>query len=82
MPSLVLGQGRTAGESPTIHRIRPINHLDKELEIVYVYVLIRGSYSVGFYLPTSGLWIEESVQSTADAAAARVSYLNGGAAPE
>lgn len=37
-------------------------------------------YTVGFYGP-SGQWISDSDHETADAAAARVNYLNGGAAP-
>lgn len=44
------------------------------------YVYIRSAsdlYTVGFYDP-SGEWIPESDHSTAESAAERVHYLNGG----
>ena len=52
---------------------------------MWVYIFIKGmavdelAYEVGFYDPT-GAWIEESPWDTPDEAAARCSYLNGGAA--
>lgn len=44
----------------------------------YVYIRSEpGLYTVGFYDPT-GKWRAESDHETAEAAAARVHYLNGG----
>ena len=40
-----------------------------------------GLYTVGHYAPT-GEWEPESDHETKDAAAARVSYLNGGQLPD
>jgi hypothetical protein len=51
---------------------------------VYVYIpnnSTPGQYDVGFYLPNNGRFVVESTQANAAAAAARVSWLNGGAAP-
>jgi len=48
---------------------------------MYVYYEIRpGQFGVGYYTP-SGVFILESTHAAAADAAARVSYLNGGAAP-
>ena len=45
---------------------------------MYVYIESEpGLWTVGFYDPT-GEWVPESDQESTEAAAARVSYLNGG----
>jgi hypothetical protein len=48
---------------------------------MYVYIVANGQFAVGFYVPGSGVFVTESTQTTSAAAAARVSYLNGGATP-
>ena len=49
---------------------------------MYVYKCIGSrTYWVGFYDP-EGMWNQESTQPTAQAAAARVHYLNGGNDPD
>ncbi len=45
----------------------------------YVYISFEpGLWTVGFYAP-DGKWVPESDHDSADEAAARVAYLNGGA---
>lgn len=43
----------------------------------YVYIYNDGQYSVGFFHPIEG-WTAESDHPTAEQAAARIHYLNGG----
>ncbi len=46
---------------------------------MYVYKRTEGNlWTVGFYEPLSGEWMPESDHPSADEAAARVHWLNGG----
>lgn len=45
--------------------------------LMWVYVQVQEEFVVGFYSP-DGAWHPESTHDTADKAAARVNYLNGG----
>ena len=45
---------------------------------MYVYKFIDGNYVVGHYDPQTNKFIPESDWTTADGAAQRIHYLNGG----
>lgn len=47
------------------------------MSYVYVYSVVGGCYTVGFYTP-EGEWEPESDHPDAESAAKRVHYLNGG----
>ena len=48
---------------------------------MYVYIESDDRYEVGFYTP-KGKWVVESDHKTAEQAAKRVNYLNGGSSDD